>query len=129
MTVRQRAQSIIKQINFRHDAVTKMAEAIGNVYGPDDTLNEEDYAAKQLALGTYSNLCEETVDQMIEDVINIYVKYYTPEELEQLEAWYASPLGQKVLAENKNLYGDVSKVLEQWGTNLWNVLRLRLGWS
>lgn len=129
MTVRQRAYSILTQINFKQDAITKMGDAIGNVYGPDDTLSDEDYAAKQKTMDTYTTLCQETIDQMIDDVVNVYVKYYTAEELDQLESWYASPLGQKVLAESKNLHGDVAKVLDQWGTNLWNVLRIRLGWA
>jgi hypothetical protein len=129
MTVRQRAYSILAQINFKRDAITKMGDAIGTVYGPDEALSDDDLAAKNKTMEIYTTLCEETIDQMIDDVVNVYVKYYTLDELEQLESWYASPLGQKVLAESKNLHGDVGKVLDQWGTNLWNVLRIRLGWT
>jgi len=129
MTSNEKAHKVLQLIEYRQDAIDKMVETVAGIYGDDQVLDEDQYKEKHETLGVLAQVCDETIDPVLDKVAQAYAKHYTDQELEELAAWYASPLGQKVLAESKTLLVDVSGVLEAWGTAIWKVVRLRRGWQ
>lgn len=57
-------------------------------------------------------------DDFIEMLIPIYDKYYTEEDLEQLIAFYKSPIGKKMVAQQSDLMKESMQVGQVWGANL-----------
>lgn len=50
------------------------------------------------------------IPQMIGEIIPVYDKYYSQDEIEELIAFYLSPLGQKVLDVTPSLMNEVMEV-------------------
>lgn len=129
MTPIQQAHEVLKLIEYGQDAIDKMVSTVAEIYGADEGLDEEQYAEKHETLQVLREVCEETIDGLMDDVAKTYAEHYTPEELTELTAWYSSPLGRKTLAESKSLFLGISKLVEEWGTELWKVVRVRRGFN
>lgn len=129
MTSIEKALRVLELISYRDDAIDKMVETVANIYGADQVLDEDAYKEKHDTLAVLAEVCQETIDPVLDKVAKAYASHYTDQELDELAAWYASPLGQKVMAESKTLLVDVSAVLESWGNAIWKVVRLRRGWQ
>jgi hypothetical protein len=54
-------------------------------------------------------------EEFVERVVPIYAKYLTVEEMQQLEAFYESPIGQKVLQALPAIMQESVAVGQQWG--------------
>jgi hypothetical protein len=48
----------------------------------------------------------------------IYAKHFTVEDLDQLVAFYDSPIGKKLVAEQSAMLAETSAVAQAWGQNL-----------
>lgn len=129
MTPIQQAHEVLKLIAYRDDAIAKMVNTVAEIYGDDESLDEAQYAEKHETLKVLAEVCEETVDPMIDAVAKTYIEHYTPEELDGLIAWYSSELGQKTLDERRTMFTSITKVVEQWGADLWKIVRIRRGFN
>jgi uncharacterized protein len=63
-------------------------------------------------------MTEADADSLIELIIPIYAKYYTLEDLEQLIAFYQTPLGQKMLQVQGPIAQESMTAGTQWGEEL-----------
>lgn len=61
---------------------------------------------------------EANAEELQSQIIPIYEKYYTEEELTQLIAFYESPLGRKVVQSLPQILQESMKVGEVWGKAL-----------
>ena len=69
---------------------------------------------------------EITGKELIEQVIPIYSKYYTDEELVKLIEFYKSPLGQKVVQKLPLISQDSYYVGQEWGKRVGEKVIARL---
>lgn len=129
MTHFEQAHKVLELIAYRNDAVHKMVTTVAEIYGNDADLDEEAYAEKHETLKVLAEVCEETVDPMIDKVADVYVDNYTSDELDQLIAWYSSPLGKKTLDERRSMFTEITGLVEEWGKGLWKIVRLRRGFT
>ncbi|MFT3680361.1 MAG: DUF2059 domain-containing protein [Ferruginibacter sp.] len=57
-----------------------------------------------------------------EDVVNmvvpVYLKYYSAEEIEQLIAFYKTPLGKKIIAVTPAIIQESMKIGQEWGKGI-----------
>jgi len=53
------------------------------------------------------------VDEMLAEVVPLYAKTYTLDEIRQLTAFYQSPLGQKMLRTMPRLMGEVMDISQR----------------
>jgi len=49
---------------------------------------------------------------------HIYAKHFTAADLDQLIAFYESPIGKKLLAEQPTMLTEMNSVAQAWGQNL-----------
>ena len=56
--------------------------------------------------------------QLIEKIIPIYDKYYSVEDLQALNTFYASPVGQKVIKTLPNVMQESMRVGQEWGNEI-----------
>jgi len=56
--------------------------------------------------------------ELIEKIIPVYDKYYTIEDLRAVNAFYASPAGQKVLSTMPQVVQESMKIGEEWGRKI-----------
>ena len=57
-------------------------------------------------------------DELIDVTIPIYAKYFTPDEIKQLLAFYQTPLGQKVIATLPAVMQESMVAGQKWGQQL-----------
>lgn len=62
-------------------------------------------------------------NEAVERLIPVYQARFTPQEVEQLIAFYESPIGRRMVGVQADLNKDVAKALEEWRQQL----NLRLG--
>lgn len=55
---------------------------------------------------------------LLEQIIPLYDKYYTVEDLKAVNEFYASPAGQKVLATMPQIMQESMKVGQEWGMKI-----------
>lgn len=55
------------------------------------------------------------VHELIERIMPVYDKYYSLEDLKAVNAFYASPVGQKVLASLPQVTQECMKIGQEWG--------------
>jgi uncharacterized protein len=60
-------------------------------------------------------MTEIDADSLLELIIPIYAKYYSAEDLDQLIAFYGTPLGQKMLQVQGPITQETIAVSTQWG--------------
>jgi hypothetical protein len=69
-------------------------------------------------------------DSMMEELVAIYAKHYTHEEIKELIAFYESPLGRKVLSTMPVLLAESAEIAQRWSQSIMprfqEKLRLRL---
>ncbi|MGZ3180975.1 MAG: DUF2059 domain-containing protein [Telluria sp.] len=53
------------------------------------------------------------IKELVEATIPLYAKHFTAEELKQMTAFYASPAGQKMLAEMPQIAGESMQVSQR----------------
>ncbi len=70
--------------------------------------------AVETVLGKYKERKSELLDQFA----RIYAVRFTPEELQQIVAFYESPAGTKLAAANSEINNDLRRVLQVFETNL-----------
>jgi hypothetical protein len=58
------------------------------------------------------------VHAMVEELMPIYDKYYSLDDLKAVNAFYASPTGQKVLATMPQLMKEAMEVGQRWGESM-----------
>lgn len=56
--------------------------------------------------------------ELIEKIIPLYDKYYTLEDLKAVNAFYASPAGQKVLSSLPQIMQESMKLGQEWGQKI-----------
>jgi hypothetical protein len=61
---------------------------------------------------------EMDVTQLLEDIIPLYDKYYTLDDLKAANAFYASPAGQHILANTPQLMRETMQVSQAWGRKI-----------
>lgn len=55
------------------------------------------------------------IPAFVDDMAVLYTKHFTPEELQQMNAFYGTPLGQKVIATTPLLLQQSAALREAWG--------------
>jgi hypothetical protein len=58
------------------------------------------------------------VQEFIEQIIPLYDKYYTLEDLKAVNAFYSSPTGQKLLSTLPQIMQESMKLGQEWGERL-----------
>jgi len=56
--------------------------------------------------------------ELIEQIIPVYDKYYSLEDLKQINAFYESPSGQRMLQASPEVIKESMQIGQQWGINL-----------
>jgi len=56
--------------------------------------------------------------ELIEKLMPLYDKYYTIDDLKAVNAFYASPAGQKVLASLPQIMQESMKIGQEWGAEV-----------
>jgi hypothetical protein len=56
--------------------------------------------------------------ELIEQIIPVYDKYYSLEDLKQINAFYESPSGQRMLQASPEVIKESMQIGQQWGSNL-----------
>jgi hypothetical protein len=72
------------------------------------------------------DVLKEEMPGLLEQLAPLYARYYTPDEIRQLIAFYESPLGVKMLRVNPMLLRESTAMGEQWGRALQPRLQKRL---
>jgi hypothetical protein len=68
----------------------------------------------------------EKVPVLMEQIVPVYAKHFTSEEIKGLIAFYRTPLGAKMIHETPLIVAETSKVGEAWGRGLEPEIRQRL---
>ncbi|MEI8139668.1 MAG: DUF2059 domain-containing protein [bacterium] len=55
---------------------------------------------------------------LIEQIIPLYDKYYTLEDLKSINAFYQSPTGQKVLSTSPQIFQESLTIGQKWGEKM-----------
>jgi hypothetical protein len=55
------------------------------------------------------------VEDLIEQIIPLYAKYYSVEDIKAINAFYESPAGQRLLAQLPQLMQESMKIGQAWG--------------
>lgn len=55
---------------------------------------------------------------LTEEIIPLYDKYYTLEELKAINAFYQSPVGQKVLSTSPQIFQESVAIGQKWGEKM-----------
>ena len=61
---------------------------------------------------------EALLPSLYEEMVPVYQKYYTHEEIKEMLKFYNSPLGKKIAGNAGNLTSDGMKVGQDWGMGL-----------
>jgi len=69
---------------------------------------------------------EVNLEELIEQMAPVYVKYYTDDELVQLIAFYKTPLGQKVTEKLPLINQDSFAIGQEWGKKIGEKAAARL---
>ena len=63
-------------------------------------------------------MAEVNEDELIERIVPVYAKHFTLEELEQLIAFYKTPLGKKLIGEMPVVMQESIAVGQEWGRDI-----------
>ncbi|MEI7879705.1 MAG: DUF2059 domain-containing protein [bacterium] len=55
---------------------------------------------------------------LTEEIIPLYDKYYTLEDLKTINAFYQSPIGQKVLSTSPQIFQESVAIGQKWGEKM-----------
>ena len=86
-----------------------MNQMIAGLKAQSPEVSEEFWTKFQKKLDTHG---------LIDQLIPIYDKYYTIDDLKAVNAFYESPAGQKVLTVLPSLMQESMKVGQEWGTKI-----------
>lgn len=128
MTRLEKAERVLELIHYKNDAIDRIAASVSGVYLPDDQLSDADLEQKYAVIQTTREVAEQSVHKVMRTVAEVYAQYYEEDELERMIVWYESDLGKKILAESDRSFSEIETVMGEWGTQLWNVVRVRMGW-
>jgi hypothetical protein len=66
-------------------------------------------------------------DQLMDLYATIYAEHFTTDELQQLAAFYRSPVGQKYVATVPSMFKEIMPVAQAWGLEIGERVKKRLG--
>jgi len=69
---------------------------------------------------------EMNIQELVDKVIPIYAKYYSLEDLKAINAFYGTPVGQKVLAAAPQIMMESMRIGQDWGKLVANRLLTEL---
>jgi len=69
---------------------------------------------------------EMNTDGLIEKIVPLYAKYYSLEDLQALNAFYATPAGQKMVAVTPELMKESMQIGQQWGQSVGMKVQMEL---
>jgi len=61
---------------------------------------------------------EADIDKLIDKFVPIYAKHYTQEEIEQMTAFFESPVGQKMAIQSRPVTMECFEASKEWGRDL-----------
>jgi hypothetical protein len=74
---------------------------------------------KQVPAGFWEKFAQKMdTHELIEKIIPVYDKYYTLDDLKAVNAFYASPTGQKVLSNLPQIMKESMKIGQEWGQKI-----------
>lgn len=108
------------QSNTKTEKVRKLLEVTGSTSLSKQMIDNIVEMYKQSYSDVQQTFWEEfrkeaNAEELQSQIIPIYEKYYTEEELTQLIAFYESPLGRKVVQSLPQILQESMKVGEVWG--------------
>lgn len=111
------------QSNTKTEKVRKLLEVTGSTSLSKQMIDNIVEMYKQSYSDVQQTFWEEfrkeaNAEELQSQIIPIYEKYYTEEELTQLIAFYESPLGRKVVQSLPQILQESMKVGEVWGKAL-----------
>lgn len=62
------------------------------------------------------------IDELINEVVNIYGSQFTEKEIDQLLIFYKSDLGKKVIQNSPNIMTQIQASSSNWGTKITNII-------
>jgi hypothetical protein len=65
-----------------------------------------------------NNLMVKGIDDLINSIIPLYHKYFTKAEIEELLAFYETPIGRKSITIMPQLMGESMALGQKWGENI-----------
>jgi uncharacterized protein len=98
-----------QMITLMEKPLSELIESVNPGRGKEtaDLLREELFPAMRQRMPEFTDLAA-----------RIYAKHFTVADLEQLIAFYESPIGKKLVAEQPAMLTEMSAVAQAWGENL-----------
>jgi len=90
-----------------HDSVHQIAEQYREKLLATVPSNEKGQAFVNTTINEYEKRYD--VDKVNEQLVVLYDKHYTDEEIKSLPQFYGSPLGQKVAAESPKIFREIQE--------------------
>ncbi|PID60026.1 MAG: hypothetical protein CSB44_12005 [Gammaproteobacteria bacterium] len=87
-----------------------------------DITTEQSRAIKEEILAVFAD----NFDDMMEQLVVVYARHFTLEDIQGLNEFYATPLGQKFIKKNMALYTESSKAGTQWVQQLMPEIKQRV---
>jgi hypothetical protein len=99
----------VQMLTLMEKPLSDLIESVNPGRGKEtaDLLREKLFPAMRERLPEFTDLAA-----------RIYAKHFTVADLEQLIAFYESPIGQKLVAEQPAMLAEMSAVAQAWGENL-----------
>ena len=72
-------------------------------------------------------LMAEKMPALMDQIVPIYAKHFTPADVKGLISFYKTPLGNKLITETPTILRETTVVGEQWGRSLGPEIEKRLG--
>jgi uncharacterized protein len=70
---------------------------------------------RQLVDEYFEPSLRESLPELLDECAVVYARHFTVEELNELAAFYATPLGQKLIKTQPQLLVDLNQVGQKWG--------------
>src|SRR5512146_447644 len=120
------AQSSSASTNAKHQKIVTLVKMTGTPTVMVDAIRQQIHMAKKTlplppkAQDDFESefLNEIKVDELVELVVPAYEKYYTEQEIDQLTAFYKSPLGKKMVASLPTMMQEVSRAGGELGAQI-----------
>jgi hypothetical protein len=69
---------------------------------------------------------EVDLNELLDKIVPVYSKHFTPDEVKQLIQFYESPVGRKLVQEQPALVAESMKIGESWGRGVGERVARRL---
>ncbi|OGB97558.1 hypothetical protein A3F06_03440 [candidate division TM6 bacterium RIFCSPHIGHO2_12_FULL_36_22] len=106
-----------------NETLTKsLASDITRLFASQPNLTQQEQQEAEKVMGQIFDKLFELMKQNVPAITNIYLKYFTAEEIEQLVSLYRSELGQKLILVQGSMMNNIAEFLQPQIINIINDL-------